>query len=163
MTTKKIKPIIAADHDYESIQVEVTIGNKPYKAFYCQKTGQWFVEFGGENFGSMAVDSLKIQSWRYLPAEKSGVDKIAEERSEQQEKHGFSIEFDVDFNKNESLTIAAQGILYRGIYNRLAACPPKWDKERWDKMCHKSYAERLVLAGAWIAAEIDRVNVLHSI
>jgi len=159
----KIYPIIAADHDFESVVVEVTISNERYKAFYCHKTGQWFVAFGGETFGSIAVDSQQIESWRYLPAEKSGVDRIAAERTEQQEKHGFSIEFDVSINKNEMLSMAAQGILHRGVYNRLAACPANWNKERWNKMCYKSYEERLVLAGAWIAAELDRIHVLNQI
>ncbi len=66
----KIYPIIAADHDFESVEVEVTISNEQYKAFYCHKTGQWFVAFGGETFGSIAVDSQQIESWRYLPSEK---------------------------------------------------------------------------------------------
>lgn len=157
----KIYPIVAADHDFESVEVEVTISNEQYKAFYCHKTGQWFVAFGGETFGSIAVDSQQIESWRYLPSEKSGVDRIAAERKEQQEKHGFSIEFDVDFNKKEILSIAAKSILYEGIYARLNACPANWNKEKWDKMSHKSYEERLVLAGAWIAAELDRINVLN--
>jgi len=36
--------------------------------------------------------------------------------------------------------------------------PEGWNEERWNKMLNKSDERRLVIAGALIAAEIDRLN-----
>jgi len=36
--------------------------------------------------------------------------------------------------------------------------PKGWDHKIWEKMCHKNYKKRLIIAGALIAAEIDRLN-----
>ena len=41
------------------------------------------------------------------------------------------------------------------------ACPEGWDKYRWRYMIQKPYKERLIIAGALIAAEIDRIQRLN--
>ena len=38
------------------------------------------------------------------------------------------------------------------------APPIEWDWKVWDYMINKSYKERLIIAGALIAAEIDRIQ-----
>ena len=39
--------------------------------------------------------------------------------------------------------------------------PEGWSFELFKKMCNKPYKERLVIAGALIAAEIDRLNAIE--
>lgn len=37
--------------------------------------------------------------------------------------------------------------------------PFGWDKELFEKMINKDYRSRLIIAGALIAAELDRINM----
>lgn len=101
-------------------------------------------------------------SWR------SGVLQIADERREQLEKHGRTIELDFKNNRNFELTYAAQllikwpGIMPKGIFEKLA--PPKgWDEKVFLHMMQKTYKDRLVIAGALLAAEIDRLQYVEHI
>lgn len=94
---------------------------------------------------------------------KTGIELIAIERQEQIEKHGRSIEYDQANNTNAELSFAAalltcprpftHGCQEENDYG----CPKGWDKELWFKMITKSYFDRLIIAGALIAAEIDRI------
>lgn len=84
----------------------------------------------------------------------TGIEKIQDERQEQIEDHGRTIANDVKFNDKEQLRIAAMRLLGAGTF-----LPPiGWDQELWSKMSAKDYEERLIIAGALIAAEIDRIN-----
>lgn len=88
----------------------------------------------------------------------SGVELIKKERDEQIRKHGYMICDDVENNNNCQLTQAAQGLL-KGIKDFSRTTPPNnWSSIVWIKMISKSYKERLIIAGALIAAEIDRLN-----
>jgi len=40
--------------------------------------------------------------------------------------------------------------------------PKDWDFTTWRKMMKKSYKKRLIIAGALIAAEIDRMNMIEN-
>ena len=95
---------------------------------------------------------------------KTGIELIAEERREQIEKHGYTVLKDVAHNSNEQLSIAAGWLSYNEwgcaemndvIHDH---CPHGWSQELWAKMCNKPYKDRLILAGALIAAEIDRLQ-----
>ncbi len=89
---------------------------------------------------------------------KSGIELIAIERQEQIEKHGRTIECDVENNELEELSEGAWKLLIPGK-ERLRNRPPEgWDRDHFQKMLHKSYKERLIIAGALIAAEIDRIQ-----
>lgn len=93
---------------------------------------------------------------------KSGVELIAEERVEQLQKHGRSISQDVVYNSGpeKPLTKAAAALTMEHG-NSLATQtmrPENWDTEVWLKMMRKPYKERLIIAGALIAAEIDRLQ-----
>lgn len=84
---------------------------------------------------------------------------ITKERKEQIGKHCRSIEEDVEFNSRKELSKAARFLLKPNptasqIYHYR---PIGWNKPIWEKMCAKTYEERLVIAGALIAAEIDRL------
>lgn len=90
---------------------------------------------------------------------KTGIELIAIERQEQIEKHGRTVESDVAINPNGELIDAATGIIedgfeFRSVHKR----PCNWNEEIWTKMCGKSYKERLIIAGAFIAAELDRIQ-----
>ncbi len=39
--------------------------------------------------------------------------------------------------------------------------PKEWDKTITEKMLNKNYKQRLVIAGALIAAEIDRLELIE--
>ena len=88
----------------------------------------------------------------------NGIELIAKERQEQIEKHGRTIEQDVQLNTVGQLGFAVVS-LCSGNFNK--QCPVGWDKGIWMKMIAKPYAERLVIAGALIAAEIDRLQALE--
>lgn len=87
---------------------------------------------------------------------KTGIELIAIERQEQIEKHKFDIASDMFFNSDRELTMAAEALMQVAPY--LDEFPPKWDRHIVNKMMSKSYKERLIIAGALIAAEIDRLN-----
>ena len=91
----------------------------------------------------------------------TGIELIAKERQEQIEKHGISIEQDVKFNRAYQLSNAAAILATeQGQFTarkRLAMMPTDWDDERALKMCKKNHKERLIIAGALIAAELDKI------
>ena len=101
-----------------------------------------------------------------MKAFETGAELIARERKEQINKHGYSIEHDQSYNESFEfpLTKAASALSIDDNGNRLAreAMKPKgWDGAIWLNMMDKSYKERLVIAGALIAAEIDRVTYIQ--
>lgn len=90
----------------------------------------------------------------------TGIKLIAKERKEQLTKHGRTVQEDVDCNDDNQLPIAAMLLLEGGITTRLQA-PSEWDDDTWKKMVDKPYRERLIIAGALIAAELDRLNAIE--
>ena len=88
----------------------------------------------------------------------TGVALITREREEQITKHNRTVIADVAFNNQYQLSVAAIGLIQSPM--GAVSLPPKgWEEESWKKMQGKSYKERLIIAGALIAAEIDRVTV----
>lgn len=87
----------------------------------------------------------------------TGIELIAQERAEQIEKHGFSIESDVKNNRFAQLIDGAGALLLTNP--KMRDIPSFWDKERWRIMIGKSYKERMIISAALIAAEIDRMQV----
>lgn len=93
----------------------------------------------------------------------NGIELIAKERKEQQEKHGISVKNDAQFNSIlqfngiPAIPIAVIGI----IDDSFQHAPAHWDKAFLDKIKKKPYKERLIIAGALIAAEIDRVQYVE--
>lgn len=87
---------------------------------------------------------------------KTGIELIAQERKEQIEKHGRTVESDLTENNDNQLRVAAM----RLIGDRNDYHPPfGWSYEIWNKMLSKPVKERLIIAGALIAAEIDRIQI----
>lgn len=84
---------------------------------------------------------------------KTGIELITKEREEQIEKHGFDAEIDKFYLDNELIKAA----LY-AINPKQFEFPFEWDKCYRDKIRFKSRIEQLKVAGAFIAAEIDRLQ-----
>lgn len=92
---------------------------------------------------------------------KTGIELIAEERQEQIEKHGFTAMHDEEY-EDEELRIAAVALLTpNGEQGLDYLFPALWNKGNVRKMCSKSYKQRLIIAGALIAAEYDRVQAIE--
>lgn len=83
---------------------------------------------------------------------------VAKERSEQIIIHGHTIESDVERNSEEQLVKGAIALLSKPTSEEEmnALKPDGWDAEGWEKMTKKTYKERLIIATALLAAEIDR-------
>lgn len=86
----------------------------------------------------------------------TGSEQIAQERVDQILKHGHTTVSDIQKNPDKQLVNASSAILFKS-----KLCPEGWDDDKWQKLIEKPYPERLVIAGAFIAAEIDRVNRLE--
>lgn len=85
---------------------------------------------------------------------KTGIELIAEERQEQIKKHDRSLEYDKNFNKNGQLRRGAMALL--SLDDSLFS--NNWEVPLCQKMMQKSYKDRLIIAGAFIAAELDRIS-----
>jgi hypothetical protein len=105
---------------------------------------------------------------------KTGIDLIAIERQEQIEKHNRTLDRDKRENNHYQLSEGAALLCYvdeeevGGVamekgegYDFSHCCPTIWDHDIWDKMMNKPYKERLIIAGALLAAEIDRLNSIE--
>ena len=89
-----------------------------------------------------------------------GIDLIAKELQDQITKHGRTVLSDVRNNENHQLTTGAIGLL-AGINEKVI--PNGWDVDSWSKMCNKSRRDRLIIAGALIAAEINRLDYSNEV
>lgn len=96
----------------------------------------------------------------------TGVELIAQERQEQIEKHGRTVEYDVENNKIHQMLAAAISLISiddgnedspnNNLYRIMT--PTGWDRDIYHHMTNKSLKDRLIIAGALIAAELDRLN-----
>jgi hypothetical protein len=92
----------------------------------------------------------------------TGIELIAKERQEQLEKHGISVKNDAQFNsmmEDNGLPALTLGAV--GLFDNSISTPVHWDARIIEKMRCKPYKERLIIAGALLAAEIDRVQYLE--
>lgn len=83
----------------------------------------------------------------------NGVGLIHQERLEQQYKHGYDENHDRIYTKGE-LKDAAIFCLTQDFTHY----PVNWDIKYADKFNMKNYKDRLAVAGALIAAELDRIE-----
>jgi hypothetical protein len=90
----------------------------------------------------------------------TGIELVAQERQEQIEKHGRTVEKDAELNDEEQMRVAALELLKREP--KFEHRPFGWDKAIWARMIIKPYKERLIIAGALVAAEIDRLQALEN-
>lgn len=90
---------------------------------------------------------------------KSGIELIAEERQDQIRKHGYITTWDINENSEGQLSHAARKLISPAV-EREVGCPKNWKQDAYNKMADKSYLDRLIIAGALIAAEIDRLQII---
>ena len=92
-----------------------------------------------------------------------GVELINAERLEHLLKHGRTIEKDVAMNDCYQLSEAAALLCHvnEEDYGHEIIAPVDWSQTIFKAMMNKPYLDRLVYAGAFIAAEIDRLRAIE--
>jgi hypothetical protein len=92
---------------------------------------------------------------------KSGTELIQAERQKQIDKYGFTGEHHANhpewYDKNQ-LVEAAHTLSMPTIVS--CFIPINWDAEWFERLCQRPYLERLTIAGALLASEIDRQHNL---
>lgn len=83
----------------------------------------------------------------------TGIELIAQERQEQIEKHKISIYDDIDHNDNGELIESVRAIINQDF----TEFPHNFTKEMGKKILNKPIIEQFAIAGALIAAEMDRL------
>jgi len=101
--------------------------------------------------------SKKLTGYIFYKMKDTAVILIEKERNEQQTKHGKTTKIDVIENPNGELIQGAKAI----IDGDLMAFPSNWKATFVNKMVNKPLKERLVIAAALLAAEIDRLQYLE--
>lgn len=86
--------------------------------------------------------------------EMTGVEKIAMKRLRQKVRHGHTVKRDYEAYPDFELIDAAKGIIDADA----SMFPTTWDKEAVNSLCAKDLEERLAIAGAMLAAQIDVLN-----
>ncbi len=110
--------------------------------------------------GDFQVPEYMLQVQQFLPPQEIrilstiGVQLIDHERIKQVNYKKITVEDDYKLNADFQLVDAAIKLLKGGQHS----APEGWDEDRWSKMLNESDERRLVIAGALIAAEIDRLN-----
>lgn len=84
----------------------------------------------------------------------TGLEKITQERLEQKIKHNHSVKSDWEQYPDFELAVIAEAVLTGNV----GKIPANLEVPKYQKMIEKEYEQRLVIAGALIAAEIDRLN-----
>lgn len=93
---------------------------------------------------------------------KTGVQLITEEREKQISKHGFTGKHHKEHPEwyDKGQLIEASNVLSMKEINGCFV-PINWDTKWFDRLTKRPYKERLIISGALIAAEIDRLNELE--
>ena len=91
---------------------------------------------------------------------KTGIELITDERQKQINKHGKDAKHDSLHNNFRQLNDAAI-MLLDGYHSQDEenSEPFQWDPESWYELSTKDRKDRLIIAGALIAAEIDRIQL----
>lgn len=94
---------------------------------------------------------------------KTGIELIQDERNEQIHKHGFSLEKDKQYYQKGELKQAAQYCLMLakfGYYeDKKVFWPHGWDWHYEQKITNKTKVGKLIVAGALLLAEGERVGI----
>lgn len=92
---------------------------------------------------------------------KTGIERIAQERQEQIEKHKWNDSLHVHGELAEAAVALMTADCYMDEEKDLIA-PEDWHYETWMHMVMKPYEDRLIMAGALIAAELDRLQAKNT-
>jgi len=95
----------------------------------------------------------------------SGIELIATERLKQIDKHGFTGEHHAQhpewYDKNQLIQAAVTLLLPELMPHDLVSdIPENWDYSWFTNLMERPHEDRLVIAGALIATELDRINEL---
>lgn len=103
---------------------------------------------------------------------KTGIELITEERQKQIDKHGFTAEHHANnpqWYEENQLSHASELLLHpdtedlvRPMALKGTFYPTNWNKEWFVNLMNKSEKERLIIAGALIAAELDRLEYIEN-
>jgi len=88
----------------------------------------------------------------------NGAELIAKEYGEMRNKHGHTVEWDVHYNAHGQLRRAAVALICDHGTGDISQLPESWSDPLCRHMMEKDYKDRLILAGAFCAAEIDRIQ-----
>jgi len=113
-------------------------------------------------FALLIVSNLLFKNMRKIKIKSkrlklTGADLITKERKDQLKKHGYTLSYDSALNHSCQLSYAAS-ILAKKHVNIKEDLPVSWDNEIWLKLLQKPHKDRLIIAGALMAAEWDRIN-----
>lgn len=103
----------------------------------------------------------KVEKKKYKKADHElgvvthGAAAVVRERAKQLDK-GYTPQSDFENNAPGTLILAAQKLLSFDIHTRIDGKPNDWDEQIWLRQCIKPERDRLEVAGAWIASELDR-------
>lgn len=103
-----------------------------------------------------------------MKTSETGIELIAAERQKQIDKHGFTGYHHAchpEWYDNFQLQYAATTLLmheFEEVVDTVDNLPDGWDQDWFDKLNAKQRKERLIIAGALIAAELDRLNYPES-
>ena len=88
---------------------------------------------------------------------KTGIEQISEERVKQITKHGYTAYHDTGYKNNE-LLFGALTYLKKAMWDNGFNEEETWPFEK-QYFNDEGYVENLKKAGAFIAAELDRLNI----
>ena len=103
-----------------------------------------------------------------------GTLSVIAERRKQETKHGFTGKWQAEhpeYYVSGQLVEAATELLKIGVYSYdeeeiysvdRVLLPYNWDKAGFIKLCEKSQKDRMRIAAALLAAELDRLNYLEN-
>lgn len=98
----------------------------------------------------------------------TGIELIAAERKKQIDKHGFTGKHHnnhPEWYDNFQLQYAATTLMmheFEEVVDTKDHLPDGWDQEWFDKLNSYDRKKRLIIAGALIAAELDRLDFMPS-
>lgn len=94
----------------------------------------------------------------------TGIEQIIQEREEQLTIHQRTVHSDLMNNRNYQLSLAAATLALPDTdlcqMDWKMHMPEGWHPKIWQRMWNKPHIERLRIAGALAAAEIDRLTII---
>lgn len=144
--------VIAVGPGLNTVKMSIKVGDNVLFGKYCgqelrliEDDNQYLIMREGETYAITNIERVM-----------TGIDLIAEERREQIEKHGWNPERDAKYYSNGELLQAALFC----ISPTACTWPEGWDEYFKNKIINNSRTDQLKKAGAFIAAEIDRMRKL---
>jgi hypothetical protein len=112
------------------------------------------LEFNNEpGFWNLFDFFVELASQNYQPT--NGLQMVVRERFEQLKKHGYTVAHDVEKNGSKELIMAVEALLSYSGDGDFGKFPGSWEVPLCQKMFEKPLIQRLAIAGALIAAQID--------